>query len=191
MPPVSLIPLEPEQHDSALQRVYELTPGYWEMYGLITAPQGQGQRDLQSIQADQGRYGMGILLPNQPGDPEAGAQLVGIIDFRLHWPQQGMAYIGMFLVAEPFQRQGIGTAAWKLLEPWLLSQANMSVVRLGVEQFNPAAMKFFQSLQFQLTGDSHRVRTGKKLVRLLYMDKELQPLTMTQKSVQTLIQPDA
>jgi RimJ/RimL family protein N-acetyltransferase len=190
MPPVSLIPLEPEQHDGALQRVYELTPGYWEMYGLITAPQGQGQRDLQSIQEDQGRYGMGILLPNQPGDPEAGAQLVGIIDFRLHWPQQGMAYIGMFLVAEPFQRQGIGTAAWKLLEPWLLSQANMSVVRLGVEQFNPTAMKFFQSLEFQLTGDSHRVRTGKKLVRLLYMEKELQSLTINNNREQTLVQSD-
>jgi RimJ/RimL family protein N-acetyltransferase len=175
MPQVSLIPLEPDHHGSALQRVYESTPGYWEMYGLITAPEGQGQRDLKNIHEDNGRYGMGILLPNQPGSPEAGAQLVGVVDFRLHWPQQGIAYIGMFLVAEPFQRQGIGTAAWALLEPWLMAEARMKIVRLGVEQFNPAALKFFQSLQFQLTGDSQHVRTGKKLVRLLYMERELQP----------------
>jgi RimJ/RimL family protein N-acetyltransferase len=179
MQPISLIPLEPEHHTAALQRVYESTPGYWEMYGLLAAPAGQGERDLASIQAEPGRYGMGILLPNQPGKAEAGAQLVGVVDFRLHWPQQKVVYLGMFMVAEPFQRQGIGRAAWQMLEPWLANEAGMHTARLGVEQFNPGALKFFEQLGFYLTGDSQRIRSGKKLVRLLYMEKMLQAAATT------------
>jgi RimJ/RimL family protein N-acetyltransferase len=143
------------------------------MYGLLTAPDGQGERDLKAIAEEDGRYGLGILLPNEPGNPEAGAQLVGIVDFRLHWPAQGIVYLGMLMVAEPFHRQGIGTAAWQVLEPWLAHEAGMQTARLGVEQFNPAALKFFESLGFQLTGDSQRIRSGQRFVRVLYMEKDL------------------
>lgn len=174
VPQVSLIPLDTDHHAAALQRVYELTPGYWDMYGLLHAPEGQGERDLTAIAQEAGRYGMGILLPNEPGNPEAGAQLVGIVDFRLHWPEPGVVYLGIFLVAEVFQRQGIGTAAWQVLEPWLAHEAEIQVARLGVEQFNPGALKFFEQMGFALTGDSKRVQSGKKLVRLLSMEKVLQ-----------------
>ncbi len=173
-PQVSLIPLDQEHHAAALQRVYELTPGYWDMYGLLGAPEGQGERDLQAMEEEPGRYGMGILLPNEPGNPDAGAQLVGLLDFRLHWPESDLVYVGMIMVAEPFQRQGIGSAAWQTLEPWLVNEAKVAVARVGVEQFNPKALKFLESLGFQLTGASQRVQSGKRLVRLLYMEKELQ-----------------
>ncbi len=173
LPRISLIPLEPDLHEAALQRVYELTPGYWQMYHLPAVPEGQAGRDLAAIQEDPGRYGLGILLPNRPGDPQAGAQLVGLVDFRLHWPREGTVYIGMIMVAEPFQRRRIGTAAWHLLEPWLAGEAGMTLARLGVEQFNIPALKFYQSLGFALTGESHRIRSGKRFVRLLYMEKPL------------------
>jgi RimJ/RimL family protein N-acetyltransferase len=179
VPYVSLIALDTENHVDALQRVYELTPTFWDLYGLLSAPEGQGERDLKAIDEESGRYGMGILLPNEPGNTDAGAQLVGLIDFRLHWPEQGVCYVGMLMVAEPFQRQGIGTEAWLTLEPWLANEAKMHTVRLGVEQFNPDALKFFESLGFQLTGQSQRVRSGKRLVRLLYMEKPLKPDTST------------
>lgn len=173
MTAVSLLPLSLEHHVAALQQVYRLTPGYWKMYHLPAAPADQGEQDLKAMEAEPGRYGMGILLPNEPNDPEAGAQLVGVIDFRLHWPGENVAYLGMLMVAEPFQRQGIGSEAWRLLEPWLVEAAQMERVRLGVEQFNPDALQFFQSLGFRLTGDSQRVKSGKRLVRLLYMEKDL------------------
>ncbi len=173
MPNVSLIALDTDLHVAPLQRVYELTPGFWDLYGLLGAPEGQGERDLKAIEEEEGRYGMGILLPNEPGNPEAGAQLVGLIDFRLQWPERGVCYVGMLMVAEAYQRQGIGSKAWETLEPWLANDAQMHTVRLGVEQFNPNALKFFESIGFQLTGQSARVRSGKRLVRLLYMEKTL------------------
>lgn len=169
---VSLIPLDPDLHTEALQQVYALTPGYWEMYHLPGAPAGQAGRDLAAVQEEAGRTALGILLPNRPGDPSAGAQLIGLLDFRIHWPEQGTVYVGMVLVAEPFQRQGIATAAWALLEEWLATQAGVSLARLTVEQFNPGSLRFFQQLGFELTGEAHRTKSGQRLVRLLVMEKE-------------------
>ena len=170
---VSLIPLDAQLHSDALQQVYALTPAYWEMYHLPGAPAGQAARDLAAVREEAGRSALGILLPNRPGDPSAGAQLIGLLDFRLHWPQQGTVYVGLVMVAEPFQRQGIASAAWRLLEGWLAGQAGVSLARLTVEQFNPVALHFFQRMGFALTGESRRTKSGQRLVRLLVMEKEL------------------
>ena len=173
MKSVSLIPLDPNLHTEALQQVYALTPGYWEMYHLPGAPAGQAGRDLAAVQEEAGRTALGILLPNQPGDPAAGAQLIGLLDFRMDWPEPGTVYVGMVMVAEPFQRQGAATAAWALLEEWLAGQAGVATARLTVEQFNSAALRFFQHLGFELTGEARRTKSGQRLVRLLVMEKEI------------------
>lgn len=170
---ISLLPLEAALHAEALQRVYELSPSYWTMYHLAQAPEGQAARDLAAIEGEPGRIGLGIACANRPGDPQAGAQLVGLTDFRLHWPDADTAYVGILMVAEPFQRQGVGRAAWHLLEPWLAGEAGLRAVKLGVEQFNPGALRFFQSLGFALSGEAQRIRSGKRLVRLLAMEKQL------------------
>jgi RimJ/RimL family protein N-acetyltransferase len=109
------------------------------------------------------------------GQAEADLELVGIVDFRLYWPAADVAYIGMIMVAEPFQREGIGSQAWGLLRPWLVETAKVKKVRLGIEQFNFAALHFFQALGFVLTGETHRIEVGSKWVRLLYMEFELAP----------------
>ena len=170
---ISLLPLDASLHADALQRVYELSPAYWAMYHMAQAPAGQAARDLAAIDDEPGRMGLGIAAANEPGNAAAGAQLVGMIDFRLQWPDPDMAYIGILLVAEPFQRQRVGSDAWALLEPWLADEANLRAVKLGIEQFNPGALRFFQSLGFSLTGEAQRIRSGKRLVRLLAMEKEL------------------
>ena len=170
---ISLLPLEAELHAEALQRVYELSPAYWAMYHLAQAPEGQAARDLVAVEAEPGRMGLGIAAANEPGNPQAGAQLVGMIDLRVQWPDPDTAYIGIVIVAEPFQRQGVGSSAWALLEPWLAGEAGLRAVKLGVEQFNPGALKFFHTLGFALTGEAQRIRSGKRLVRLLAMEKDV------------------
>ena len=96
-----------------------------------------------------------------------------MIDFRLHWPTPATAYIGMLMVAAPYQRQGVGTQAWSLLKPWLASTAHVTKARLGVEQFNITGLKFWQHQGFALTGESDRIHVGEKFVRLLYLEQEL------------------
>lgn len=176
--PITLTPLIAEHfpidhYAEALQQVYEKTPGYWHMYNLPGAPAGQSLRDLYEVAGVEGRTMLGIVQRVDALDPDAGAALVGLVDFRLHWPSENMAYLGMIMVAKPVQRQGIGRKAWRLLLQWLRKSTSISTVRLGVEQFNPGALQFFQELGFTLTGEAQRMRVGDKFVRILYMEQRL------------------
>ncbi len=106
-------------------------------------------------------------------DAKIGGELVGLIDFRLDWPVAGAAHLGLIMIAERHQRQGLGTAAWHLLRPWLAGQAQMQKVQLSVEQFNPEALQFFEQLGFALTGEANRLKVGNRLVRMLGMARQL------------------
>jgi ribosomal protein S18 acetylase RimI-like enzyme len=172
--PITLLPLDLTLHSAALQAVYAATPGYWDLYNLPGCPPDQAARDLAAgTAAAPGRALLGILQPVHPSQPDAGAEMIGVLDFRLHWPAEGVAYIGMLMVAAPYQRRGIGRQAWQLLRPWLANTAQMAKVRLGVEQFNHTGLKFWESLGFALTGASDRMKVGDKFVRLLYMELNL------------------
>lgn len=171
--PISLIPLSAEAHASALQEVYTSTPSYWHMYNLPGPPVDQAQRDLQEAADTPGRTMLGIVQRLNPTDPQAGGQLIGLLDFRIDWPQPQMAYLAMIFVAEPFQQLGQGRRAWRMWMQWLRRATNCQTVRVGVEQFNPGAMQFFQKLGFQLTGEANRIRSGDRFVRLLYMEYDL------------------
>lgn len=170
---ITLLPLSRALHTDAVQQLYRATPGYWEMYNLPGAPAGQAALDLEAAEATPGRTMMGMLRPLNPEDPDGGAELIGLVDFRLHWPGETLVYLGMFMVAEALQRQGIATQAWRLLAPWLRDQAGIHKARCGVEQFNVGALQFMQSLGFQLTGETNRLAVGDKFVRLLYMEHHL------------------
>lgn len=151
------------------------------MYNFPSSPAGQAENDLRLAAETPGRYLLGIVQRITDDNAEASTatgqapagELIGLVDFRLHWPTEQTAYLGMLMVAEPYQRQGIGTQAWALLCPWLAQSAQMAKVRLGVEQFNPQALQFFQQLGFAFTGETDRVRVGDKFVRLLYMELAL------------------
>ncbi len=170
---ISLLPLDTEYHAAALQAVYAATPHYWQMYGLDGPPVDQAQSDLAAANETPGRYLVGIVKRVEEQDAAAGAELIGLLDFRLSWPDEGTATIGMLMVAEPYQRQGVGAQAWSLLAPWLAASAHMQKARLSIEQFNIAALKFWEKLGFSLTGESDRVRSGDQFVRHLYLESPL------------------
>jgi len=183
--PISLIPLTVQHHANALQEVYAQTPSYWHMYNMPSVTPQQAERDLNDAADVPGRTMLGIAQRVERTNPDAGAMLIGLVDFRLNWPEERMAYLGMLMVAEPLQRQGIGRKAWRMLMQWLLKSTDVTTVRLGVEQFNPGAMQFFQSLGFQLTGDANRIQSGDKLVRLLYMEHDITSERATHKLSQS------
>lgn len=173
---LSLVPLSAEWHVEALQQVYWATPSYWEMYNFPAVPAGQAEHDLRTAETTPGRTLLGMVQratePAAEADATSG-ELIGLLDLRLHWPDEGVVSIGMVMVAEPYQRQGMASQAWTLLQPWLVEQAQMQKARVTVEQFNPGALKFFEHLGFTLTGEANRIRVGDKFVRLLTMEKTL------------------
>ena len=123
-------------------------PGFWRMHGLDKAPEGQAQRDLHEAEKTPGRTIMGVTRRVVEDNPESGHEIIGIVDFRLNWPEETTAYLGILLIAEPVQRQGFGTQALDLLQPWLASAAGIERMRLGVEQYNTNALLFFQRMGF-------------------------------------------
>ena len=173
--PLTLLPLNAAEHVSLLQAVYDAVPRYWAHYDLPAAPPKQAGHDLLEAAEVPGRTLLGILLPIDRADESAGptVEMIGLVDVRLHFPAEHVASVGMLMVAEPYQRLGIGRAAWEVLEPWLHDAVGMTSVRLSVEQFNPEALRFFTSLGFALTGEAHRTQVGDRFIRLLFMEKDL------------------
>ncbi|MCB0043821.1 MAG: GNAT family N-acetyltransferase [Caldilineaceae bacterium] len=170
---LSLMPLRADAHRNELTRLYRAVPAYRAQQGLSGNPYLLAEQDLRAAEAAADRALLGILRAVDAQNPAAGAELVGIVDFRRHWPQEGVATLGALLVAEQWQRQGIGRQAWGLLEPWLADQADISRVVAGVEQFNPGGLRFLQALGFTLTGEAERVRLGDRLVRRIMMEKAI------------------
>jgi len=170
---ISLIPLDAAYHTAALQGIYAATPSYWGLYHQPGSPSDQAAKDLAAAGATPGRFLLGIVKRIDTANPAAGAELIGVVDFRLQWPAADTAYVGMLMVAEPYQRLGIGTQAWSLLKPWLASTAHITKARIGVEQFNIAGLKFWQHQGFSVTGESDRMMVSDRFVRLLYLEQEL------------------
>lgn len=170
---ITLIPVDGALHTAALRRRPLAAPSYWRLYHLAGPRADHAVQEIADTQATPGRSLLAIVRPLDRHDPAAGAEMIGVVDFRLHWPETGVAYVAMVMVAEPLQRQGIGTQAWSLLKPWLANAAAIHTVRAGVEQFNVMALKFWEAQGFALTGESNRIRVGEKFVRLLYMSLSL------------------
>jgi L-amino acid N-acyltransferase YncA len=172
-PTISLLPLNAADHAEVLQAVYRATPHYWQMYHLPSSPAGQAERDLEAAATTPGRTLMGIVRRVDEEDATLGVEMVGVVDFRLQWPEAEIVYVGMIMVAEGDQRRGIGSAAWRLLAPWFAQGAQMKSARAGIEQFNTDGLQFLQHIGFTFTGESSRVQSGKRWVRLLYMEYDL------------------
>lgn len=170
---ISLLPLTPDQHAGLLQTVYRAVPLYWQSYGLLAAPPGQAARDLTEYAETPGRVIFGMMQPAAAAGGASAAELVGMLDCRLDYPGPRLASVGMIMVVEPLQRQGIGRRAWEAVEPWLAQEMRILSVRAGVEQFNPVGLRFFTALGFSLTGEAARTQVGDRFVRLLYVEKRL------------------
>ncbi len=168
---ITLIPLSAPHHATLLQSVYDATPGFWNSYGQPAASQRQAAHDLTAASEMPGRTIMGIIRRLDAADPNAGMEMVGMIDMRLHYPTERTVAVGLMMVAQPYQRQGIGRQAWSLLEAWLAHAGGVSTARATIEQFNTAGLKFFTSLGFHLTGEANRLPVGDQLIRILSMEK--------------------
>lgn len=85
-------------------------------------------------------------------------ETVGAVDFLRNYPQPGTVYLGLLMVREDRQRQGLGARLYADFEA--LSTAER--VRLAVLDHNAPALAFWQRMGFVATGEvkpyrQHRV----------------------------------
>jgi ribosomal protein S18 acetylase RimI-like enzyme len=165
---VTLRVLQGEVGDMAqLQRVIEAAPDYVQrVTGLPPGP-----ADSQSTYT---------MLPEGKGYDDKfvygiyrGDEMVGCVDLIRGWPDACTAHLGLLLVAEPFQRQGIGAAALRLVEEEVLRWGTCTTIRLGVVATNAQALPFWQRQGFVETGEVKPYRYGSVESEVVVLAKRL------------------
>lgn len=132
---------------SALQCVLEAAPAYFrivsgappgpaEAQSLFTAlPQGKGYAD---------KFVLGLY---------SGAAMIGCADVIRGYPTPEKAVIGLLLLAEPWQRRGLGRAFAMLVEQAIAGWSAIRFLRIGVALGNPVALRFWQRIGYVQTGE--------------------------------------
>jgi GNAT superfamily N-acetyltransferase len=81
----------------------------------------------------------------------AGAELVGVIEFLIGYPDKGTWFVGLFLLDPERRRAGLGRAFYEAFETWASLQG-AKIVRLAVQDQNAAAYRFWTRQGFHSLG---------------------------------------
>ncbi len=151
----------------ALQRVLEDSSDY--LYRVTGHPPGGADAQSTFTILPEGKsyddkFVYGIYLAGR---------MVGCADVIRAYPTEETAVLGLLLVAEPYQRKGIGTAAYRLLENDIYAWAGIARVRIGVVRTNDQVLPFWKKLGFVETGEVKPYRYDKLVSETLILEKEL------------------
>jgi GNAT superfamily N-acetyltransferase len=78
-------------------------------------------------------------------------EMVSLLDALRDYPGEGDMWIGLLLVHPGHRDKGLGTMIVRAFEDWALAQG-VEQIFLGVVEANDKALKFWQSVGFQVTG---------------------------------------
>ena len=152
---------------AALQRVLESAPTYAER--VTGAPPGAA--DAQSMftilpegKSYDDKFVFGIFL---------GGQMIGCIDIIRGYPAASTATVGLLLVAEQYQRTGVGRLAYAELERLVQAWDSCVRVRLGVVMTNSDVVAFWRKLGFSETGEMRPYDYRSVHSRTMIMEKSL------------------
>ena len=100
----------------------------------------------------------------------AGHAMIGCADVIRGYPVRDKALIGLLLLAEPWQRRGLGRAFAILVEQAVVTWNEISTLRLGVAVSNPGAYIFWHKMGYLETGEIKRAGPD-VIVDMIIMEK--------------------
>ncbi len=162
-PNLRLVPLTTDDIPQ-LQALYEAAEDYFFSLGVSRIPDTMAERALLEASNRPGRHIMGIMLDDD---------FIGMLDFRLRYPANDVAQLGLILLRPEYRGQGYGTLAMDIWETWLDLQTPIERVRAAVPAHLRNAQRFFLRREYHLTGESYRATVGDAHPRLLIMVKLL------------------
>lgn len=77
---------------------------------------------------------------------------IALLDLIDGYPQDQMAYIGLFMINMKFQGEGRGTSIINVLINYL-KKAGYKKIRLGIDKGNPQSDAFWSKFYFKKTGE--------------------------------------
>jgi RimJ/RimL family protein N-acetyltransferase len=147
--------LRGEPEDMAeFQRVLEGAPDYFER--VMGGPPGPAEAQSDYTLLPEGKsyadkFVYGIFRKGE---------MVGCADVIRGYPTGDTAFIGLLLIAEANQRQGIGQAAYRQIEEQCRSWPGIQRIRLGVVETNTMVIPFWEKMGFRRTGETRPYRYG-------------------------------
>jgi RimJ/RimL family protein N-acetyltransferase len=87
------------------------------------------------------------------------------------------AWIALLMIAEPFQRQGYGEEAYRLIEELVFSNRAILTIKLGVLPNNPIALAFWHRMGYVESGSGKCKATGQEMVLMQKQKIDLKPQT--------------
>jgi len=104
----------------------------------------------------------------------SGGAMIGCADVIRGYPSRERAIIGLLLLAEAWQRRGLGRAFAALLEQKIASWPEIKRLRIGVVASNEGALAFWRKLGYSETGEVRPAHSG--FVReVIVLEKPLAP----------------
>jgi RimJ/RimL family protein N-acetyltransferase len=150
-----------------LQRVLEEAPTY--AHRITGVPPGRADAQSTYTALPQGKsYDDKFVF----GIYRAG-ETVGCADLIRGYPDFATALLGLLLVSEKYQRQGIGWNAYALIEQFIRGWRTCDRVRIGVVRTNEAILPFWTHLGFEPTGEIKPYRYGSVVSETVVLAKRL------------------
>lgn len=142
------------------------------LYAQLVTGAPPGRADAQSTYT--------LLPPNKGYEDKfvfgiySDGKCVGAVDLIRGYPVSETATLGLLLVAEPFQRRGVGSAAYALVEEIIRAWGTCTRVRIGVVEANERVIPFWLRLGFEPTGEINPYRYASVVSRTITFEKRLQ-----------------
>jgi hypothetical protein len=147
-----------------LQRIYDSSPGVFRgLFGAPAAPD-QAVRDFLDALKSPARFQFGVLY---------GDVLIGVADCKMDEEEDGLAHVGMILLAVPFDDPEILGLVLRVLERWLASQYGVRRIEVGALANEAADIAFWQGQGYEFTGAQYRREMPGRAPRFLVLAKEI------------------
>jgi len=132
---------------AALQRVLEAAPAYFEAVTGLPPGNAEAQSTFTALPPNTD-YGAKHVWGLYSGD-----EMVGCADVIRGYPVRGKAVIGLLLLAERWQRRGLGRAFALLIEKVIAGWPEIATLHLGVVERNAGSVAFWRKLGYTETGE--------------------------------------
>lgn len=107
---------------------------------------------------------------------EVAGLLVGCVETMRGFPQPTTTMIGLLLIAETYQRRGLGAAVVAAIEAHAVRGWRSARMRIGVVDTNGPALAFWQARGYRPTGQRRPHREGSVTAEVLFFEKPLDVL---------------
>ncbi len=138
--------------------LYEATPDYFRIISIPTPTLDEVRRELETAADDPRRCTELVLgTPDVCGvtDPQSGRQVVGYLDYKMHYPDTGDVMVNLLLILGRLQSSGLGRSCVLGLEERLQGRARR--VLASIYGQNPRAERFWKTLGYRFAIDAQPI----------------------------------